>query len=190
MRFPLRHRDQGFTLIELLVAVIVIGVLSSIAVPVYLSQRDKAANGATRSQMRALINEIHLARENEQRSLISITGTTWSGGVCVGAVPKVSDPGFGTSGCGIRWNSTVSAIATASGTPLTTAKKLFTDGWGRPIVVDENESESGGYWCTAPDTLRSAGPDGINSGGMTPPAGSDDIQMSMTLSGFKYSTSC
>src|SRR4051812_31533794 len=37
-----KRRDEGFTLIELLVVIIIIGILASIAIPVFLKQRQKA----------------------------------------------------------------------------------------------------------------------------------------------------
>ena len=37
-----RRQDQGFTLIELLVVIIIIGILSAIALPSFLSQANKA----------------------------------------------------------------------------------------------------------------------------------------------------
>lgn len=51
-------REQGFTLIEMLVVMIIIGVLASIAIPVFISQRAKAHDTSTKADVSNLGKEI------------------------------------------------------------------------------------------------------------------------------------
>lgn len=58
MSWSTQERERGFTLIELLVVMIIIGVLASIAIPIFINQRAKAHDAATKADVSNLGKEI------------------------------------------------------------------------------------------------------------------------------------
>jgi general secretion pathway protein G len=52
------RREDGFTLIEILVVLIVIAVLLSIAIPAYVSQRDRANDAVAQADLRVSLPSV------------------------------------------------------------------------------------------------------------------------------------
>jgi type IV pilus assembly protein PilA len=66
--------DSGFTLIELLVVIVIIGILATIAIPVFLGQRRKGYDAAAKSDLRnfASLEETYLTDNGVYGSVTDI----------------------------------------------------------------------------------------------------------------------
>ena len=56
--------EDGFTLVEILVVMVIMGIISAIAIPVFISQRKNSVDDAIRTDMKNIIQTIDSVRAN------------------------------------------------------------------------------------------------------------------------------
>lgn len=107
-----RNADEdGFTLVELLVVIIIIGILASIAIPVFLNQRQKARDASAKVDIRDLALQMEAYRTDH--STYPSVATDLDD---IGLTPRTS-PGTMVAIMSSDANSYCLAAANSSGTP-------------------------------------------------------------------------
>lgn len=94
-----KFKEDGFTLIEILVVILIIGILASIAIPVFLNQRKVANDAAVISDVKNITTAIETGLvENSDSAIIENMGpggsmansTTKEVTICFKAVDQTS----------------------------------------------------------------------------------------------------
>lgn len=153
------HR-RGFTLIELLVVIAIIGILAAIVVGSLITAKTKAQTARATTELKQLTNAMYYAKITAGPRLIDVTGSGWSEGNCQTSQGGGGDLRGITNQCYPQWISDLTAIQNATNNTYGNLANFRRDPWGSPYLLDENEGEVGQPACTN-DSLRSAGPDGI-----------------------------
>lgn len=84
-------REDGFTLIELLVVILIIGILSAIAIPVFLNQRKIANDSAVQSDVKNTATNIETWITEQKGGVVPLTGANLTNAIAnVKLTPGVS----------------------------------------------------------------------------------------------------
>ena len=134
-KLRLNHNEKGFTLIELMIVIAIIGILAAVAIPNYISFRDKAYCSGAESDANSILGTL--------ADYYAIPAHT---GAIVGTVPTAGGPLLGLTFKALS-NSNAASISTLNGP--TNYVVSVTDASGRcPTKYRSTQHTANAGWGT------------------------------------------
>jgi prepilin-type N-terminal cleavage/methylation domain-containing protein len=129
-------KNKGFSLLELLIVVSIIGILSVIGLIVFFNLMQNSRVQASKATLLAIYKQVEEQRALRQQTLIQVTGNACTScGPCRATETPVTytTESVNSAGC----------IAALKNTYINRLgmQNIPQDGWGDPIMLDENEYE-------------------------------------------------
>ena len=111
--------EKGFTLVELMIVIVIVGILSGVALPNFISQRDKAKLAAWNAQADNIVKACEVANIDEATSLVANSEVAR---LSTNSDAEVDTSGVSTSVCVVTIPISAAAVTTAGSYTMFGAK--------------------------------------------------------------------